>query len=134
MKQNLPIGRAHSGPPVGIAVSFGKDMMDHNGGQDIFVKAFEHWMVIEGQTWMHKCKNKPQEDIAQVYILMGGKVYCRVFYAGYERHFRKGIKTDGSVMNVPWPRILLAGPIEKPHGDIPMRGFQGFRYIYEPLF
>jgi hypothetical protein len=41
---------------------------------------------------------------------------------------------NGEERKIDWPRMILAGPFEKAPVDIEMRGFQGFRYVYEELW
>lgn len=124
-------------PPIGIIVSFGVEMMEKNGGRETFLKSFEHWMGDDSENcWLHKSRNRPQFEIAQVYIAEGGQIYGRAFYGGYETGPRKIIRTTGEIGKIEWPRILLAGPFEKRPQNLalPYRGFQGFRYIYNPLW
>lgn len=126
-----------SQPPIGILITFGQNILDDNGGRDAFLGHFQEWINRDGSHWMHKCKNQPKEDIAHVYITCGGYIYGRVYYGGWEMGETTGYFSDGRTKPITWPRIILAGPFEAPPSNramIPMRGFQGFRYVYEPIF
>jgi hypothetical protein len=115
--------------PEGIAVTFGREMLEEQGGVKRFLQHFEEW-ISQGENywWLHKCKNKPQADISYVYVIVLNRLYCRCYYGGHESRTTIGKTADGKLKNIDWPRIVLAGPIEKPKFKRTMRGFQGFRY------
>lgn len=125
-------------PAVGIVITMGKDMIIQNGGPLAFCKMLEHWTTQQaadsGNLWLHKSKNQPQQDIARVYVIMEGRIYCRLFYGGYQTGARRILRATGQTDAITWPRMLLSGPMEKAPHDIPMKGFQGFRYIYNDLW
>lgn len=117
--------------PEGIVVTFGKEMMDDHGGPVSFLRFFEQNMLRENVQWLHKCKNRPQLEkyINHVYISVAGRLYARCFYGGYETGLTRILTANNDQMKaIEWPRIILAGPIEKPGRKISLRGFQGFRY------
>jgi hypothetical protein len=115
--------------PEGIAVTFGKDMMLEQGGIRNFLKHFEDWMTKgDDHWWLHRCKNKPQVELDYVYVIVLNRLYCRCYYGGYEKHETIGGTADGGEKEISWPRIILAGPIEKPNFKRRLQGFQGFRY------
>lgn len=126
-------------PPIGIVVTWGKDLIKEKGGLLAFIRYFEKVMCSEDSLWLHKSKNRPAHDIHLVYIIVNNQVRYKLYYGGYEAAgIRDVYNGDGSSWCshsvITWPRLLLAGPFEKAPHKIPMRGFQGFRYIYEPFF
>lgn len=136
MKLNMPSMRME--PPIGILITMGQDMIEKNGGADAFTRMLQQYTTARaadlGDCWLHKCKNRPQHDIAQVYVIIDGKIYCRLYYAGYETGERKILRATGELSVIVWPRMLLSGPMDKPPYPIEKRGFQGFRYVYEPMW
>lgn len=127
-----------SEPPIGIVITMGQDMIEKNGGLEAFTRMLAYYTTQRaadhGDLWLHKSKNRPQFDLAQVYVIMGGEIYCRLYYGGYETGPRRILRATGAVDVINWPRMLLSGPMEKPPHPITMRGFQGFRYVYEPMW
>jgi len=121
-------------PPIGIIVTWGKDMIEANGGLLRFIRYFEDTCQDDLGWWFHKCKNGPTHDIAFVYVIVCNRIAYRLFYGGYETGPRTVWKWNGQSRDIEWSRLILAGPFEKAPGKIPMRGFQGFRYVYEPLW
>ncbi len=119
--------------PEGIAVTWGKDMIEEKGGLLSFIRYFESVMKDEDGIWMQKCKNKPQfEDLLYVYVIVCNQVRYRCYYGGYAKGETEAWNGDGyswsSSKIITWPRILLAGPFEKAPYKIIRKGFQGFRY------
>jgi|GEM_PF-1812591 len=125
-------------PPIGIIVTWGKEMIREKGGLLSFIRFFELNMNEDGDTWMQKSKNKPIQDILYVYVIVCNQVRYKLFYGGYQKGETEAWNGDGiswsSSSVIQWPRIIMAGPFEKAPRKIAMRGFQGFRYIYEPIF
>lgn len=122
-------------PPIAIVVTWGKEMIEANGGLLRFIRHLEHWTRDENSGfWYHKCKNRPQQEIAHVYVICCNRVAYRFYYGGHESGETIVFKATGEYRSISWPRLVLAGPFEKAPHKIPMRGFQGFRYIYEPIF
>lgn len=122
-------------PPIAIAVTWGKEMIDACGGWRAFYRFFLETMNDEDDEsfWYHKCKNKPQHDIIHVYIVVGNVVRFKMLYAGFASGPNTGYDANGE-KQITWSRLLLAGPYEKSPFKISMKGFQGFRYLYEELF
>lgn len=113
--------------PEGIVVTFGQEMMMEQGGALNFIRYFEKSLADEHTYWLHKCKNKPQHDVDHVYIIALNRLYCRCYFGGYETH-ETTVWDALRPKLISWPRIILAGPIEKPPFKRTLRGFQGFRY------
>lgn len=125
--------------PIAIVVTWGKGLIQEKGGLLAFLRYFEKEMVAEDSIWLQKSKNKPLQDIDHVYIIVCNQVRYKLFYGGYE----SGGATDAyngdgiswcSRTVITWPRLILAGPFVKAPGKIHMKGFQGFRYLYEHMF
>ena len=124
----------HDLTPVAIAVTWGHEMIQSNGGLLTFLRAFHEHLADEESWWLHKCKNKPKHEVDQVYIILNNRVAYRVYFGGYQTGPTVCYKATGEQWTIEWPRIILAGPVGRAPRKIPMRGFQGFKYIYEPLF
>lgn len=124
-------------PPIGIIITMGKEVLDANGGGAEWAKHFESCVRDENSGfWLHKAAKAPIHDIGDVYVIAENFVQYRVFYGGYERGPTSVWMRSGEERKIDWPRMVLGGPFERcpNHIDIPMRGFQGFRYIYNPLW
>lgn len=122
-------------PPIAIMITMGKEVVEANGGLLTFIRHFQDAVSGEdGSYWLHKSKNSPQQDIAHVYVIVANRVQYKVFYGGYERGPTSVFMHWGEERKIDWGRMILAGPFEKAPRKITMRGFQGFRYVYEELF
>ena len=121
--------------PIAIMITQGKEVVEANGGLLTFIRHFEGCLRDENSGfWLHKSKNGPLQDVAHVYIIVCNRLRYRVFFGGYERGETQVFMRWGEKRIISWPRIILAGPFEKAPHKIQMRGFQGFRYVYEPIF
>lgn len=115
--------------PEGVAVTFSKKMIEEQGGLKNFIQFFEEYMNGDPEWyWMHKCKNKPQHDVAYVYIIVAGRIYWRCQFGGYDTEHKYGGTADGRDILITWPRIILAQPLIKAPVKLKFPGFQGFRY------
>lgn len=120
-------------PPEGIVVTFGKKMIEEQGGLKTFLKAFLETMDghVDGHYWMHTCSNFPKIEADHIYIVVANRLYGRVFCGGYHRNHDANVVAYGAtgqqkLMDKPF--IVLSGPFEKcPYKRI-LKGFQGFRY------
>lgn len=122
-------------PPIGIIITMGKEVLEANSGGAEWQKHFESCVQSEDSGfWLHKSRNAPREDIATVYVIAENFVQWKVFYGGYERGPTSVWMRSGEERVIDWPRMVLAGPFEAAPFDIPMRGFQGFRYVCKPLW
>lgn len=114
--------------PEGIVVTFGKEMIEEQGGLKNFLSFFEQVMNDEQDYWMHKCKNAPQYDILYVYVTVYNRLRYRCMFGGYFKENTTGGTADGREVEIAWPRIILSGPFEKCPFKRELKGFQGFRY------
>jgi hypothetical protein len=107
--------------PEGIAVTFGKELIEKFDGVKRLLREFDWCMRQDDAVWNHKSRHKPafEKEILHVYIILLNRLYGRCLYAGFET-------TEHPVFN--WPRIILAGPFEQPCFKRELRGFRGFRY------
>lgn len=126
-------------PPVALVITWGASMIAAKGGAERFARHFLREMKDDNNVWLNKCTNKPKHEVQYVYIIVGGKVRYRLLYAGWQPGIPTEINTTASQSFstrewVWWPRIVLAGPVVLAPREIPMRGFQGFRYLTEPLY
>jgi len=126
------------GPPIGILVTWGKDMIKEKGGLLAFLRYFEQGMYSEDFGWLHKCNHKPAHDILYVYIVVCNQIRYKLYYGGYQTGPTTIYNGDGrswsSSQIINWPRLVLAGPVVKAPYKIPQKGFQGFRYIFTEPF
>ncbi len=104
---------------------------------DQFRKVFERYMRMEDGIWNYRLTNLPRHDVAHVYLVFDGGVQYKVNCVCYERNISKAFDDapDGKVRDFPranW--VLLTGPAVRAPYDIPMKGFQGFRYVTNQLF
>lgn len=122
--------------PIAIAVTMGLEVIQANGGLLRFIRHFEDaTRGEEGSYWYHKCKNRPTFfNIPHVYVIVCNQVRYRVLYGGNESGPTSVFMRWGEERKIDWPRLILAGPFEKAPRKIEMRGFQGFRYVYDPIF
>jgi len=122
-------------PPVAIMITMGKQVIEANGGLLTFIRHFESAVDGEdGSYWLHKCKNSPVHQVDIIYVIVCNQVRYKVFYGGRQHGSTSVFMHDGEERKINWPRIVLAGPFVKAPEKIEMRGFQGFRYVYENLF
>lgn len=71
-------------------------------------------------------------QILYLYLIVEGKVDVRLNIAGYE----PGDARECWDRTIRQPKIwaTCTGPVVRPKDPVLMRGFQGFRYVYERLF
>ena len=117
--------------PDGVAVTFGEKMIEEQGGLKTFLTGFKKALEEEDGYWMHKCKNRPQQDIVYVYIIIKNRLAYRGYYGGYNIEWTDGVSADGQDKIINWPRINIAGPLERCPFKRTLKGFQGFRYCSE---
>lgn len=133
MKKNN--GKIHTTPPIGILITLPARFFEENP-VEAYERGMERFNTEEDHLWLRVMKNLPTQDILHVYTVYGGKVQHRLNFVQFWRNETKRfIKPDGT-----WRTfencngIITAGPLVKAPYDIPMKGFQGFRYIYQELF
>src|SRR5690349_7414099 len=112
----------------GIAVTFGKEMINEQGGLKHFLEGFLECMANEEDWWMHKMKNKPTVEVADVYIIVCNRLYGKVNFGWYENEETIGHTMDGREVIIDWPRLCLVGPFIRCPFKRELKGFQGFRY------
>lgn len=96
-----------------------------------FKPLFERAMRPEDSVWNFRLTNLPTIDVAYVYLVFDGLVQYRANLVMYQRGAEKEFydSPDGKARRFPksnW--VIFTGPIIKAPYEIPMRGFQGFRY------
>jgi hypothetical protein len=114
--------------PEGIVITFGREMMESNGGQMTIMKHFLNVMASEENYWMHKITNRPKIEFTDVYIITLNRLWGRAKFGWYENHATFAYRPDGSDKAVAWPRMVIVGPFEKCPFKRELKGFQGFRY------
>lgn len=114
--------------PEGIVITFGKKMIDEQGGLKAFLSHFEEVMKDDDMWWMHKMANVPTQEFDKVYIIVANRLYGRANFGGIESHPTVCFTADGRSKEVNWKRIIIAGPLERCPFKRTIKGFQGFRY------
>jgi hypothetical protein len=113
--------------PEGIVITFGREMMDNNGGYKAMLKLFLETMESDEGYWMHKMLLWPKIEVAEVYIIVLNRLWGKVKFGWFEKNAAfKYSPTDSGIIE--WPRIVLVGPFEKCPFKRTLKGFQGFRY------
>ena len=81
-------------------------------------------------TWYRAVKNLPKQDVLYVYVIIDNKVSHRTNLVEYQRNktytFPRPEGGSRTFENKNW--IITCGPVIMAPDDIPMKGFQGFRY------
>jgi hypothetical protein len=113
--------------PEGIVITFGKEMLQNNGGTREVMKYFLQVMANENDYWMHKMLLWPKVEVADVYIITMNRLWGRAKFGWFENNATFGYSPGGR-KDIPWPRLVLVGPFEKCPFKRELRGFQGFRY------
>ena len=120
--------------PEGIAITFGQEMMEEQGGFLHFLKKIHETLAghEEGDYWMHKCSNLPRIEVDHIYIIVANRLYGRVYCGGYKKpdkaNPKRGFTADGREQEITWNYIVLSGPFERCPFKRTLKGFQGFRY------
>lgn len=71
---------------------------------------------------------QPKVDVLHLYVLISGKIICRMNIAGYEDGSEAEVKCWDQVSRRPAWWAVCTAPIQFPPETIFRRGFQGFRY------
>lgn len=71
---------------------------------------------------------KPTIEVLHLYVLIEGKIICRMNIAGYESGDDAAVKCWDNVSRTPAWWAVCSAPITFPPETIERRGFQGFRY------
>jgi hypothetical protein len=119
--------------PEGIVVTFGRKMIEEQGGLKTFIKAFQQTMDghEDGEYWMHTCSNFPTIEPDHIYIIVANRLYGRVYNGGFKKNHDKnvvGYGATGQQKLMDKPFVILSGPFEHAPTKRILRGFQGFRY------
>ena len=114
--------------PEGIVITFGEKMLKSNGGRKAVLSHFLKVMAHEDDYWMHKMLNWPKVEVSDVYIITMGRLWGRVKFGWFDKSATFAYRSDGTDIEVSWPRMVLVGPFEKCPVKRKLKGFQGFRY------
>lgn len=74
---------------------------------------------------------KPTIEVLHIYILIDGKIICRMNIAGYEDGATSEVECWDEVSRAPKWWAVCTAPIKFPPSPIERRGFQGFRYTQD---
>ncbi len=123
-------------PPIGIILTVPKRFFEETGyTYAAFEKDFMNVMDREDGIWNFLKKQLPTRDFLYVYLVFDGFVQLRCNLLDMQRNESKRFGDNGKIRSFAkknW--IRLCGPAEKAPIDIPMKGFQGFRYVTKELW
>lgn len=88
---------------------------------------FLNEMDHEDCYWMHKMKNWPTIEVADVYIITLNRLWGRVKFGWFDKSPTTGYTPVGEKI-IDWPRMIIVGPFERCPIKRTLKGFQGFRY------
>lgn len=119
--------------PEGIVVTFGKTMIEEQGGLKTFLEAFQSTMqgYEDGCYWMHTMSNFPKIEVDRIYIIVANRLYGMAYCGGFNRNHDAdvvGYGATGKQKLMDKPFIILSGPFERCPFKRTLKGFQGFRY------
>lgn len=100
------------------------------GGEAKVHEMLERMNDSDSYQWMQFCgSGVPKIEVKYCYVIWGGKVQYRCDISEFISN-KTGKFNDGGVVRSFKNRNLcvLQGPTITPPYDIPMKGFQGFRY------
>ncbi len=124
------------GPPDAIILTLPVAFFENRKmDPKIFGGLFEKFLSRHDDgVWNYRKTTLPTHDVLYVYLIWDGKIQYRTNLVGYERNKSKTFidSTDGkprNFVNANW--IILSGPAVKAPHDMPMKGFQGFRYSHK---
>jgi hypothetical protein len=120
-------------PPDGIVITISAGMLKERGYCNWLRNFLNAMHNHERLVYYMRQGAKPKHDIRFVYLCIGNKVRYRAYFAGTEgpkwMEFRNVDGSSKLLFARAW--ILLCGPVVKAPFDVPMKGFQGFRYTKE---
>lgn len=127
--------KKHIEPPIGIIITHPLAFFKEYSLRK-YLKEHERMNTDDTCVWYRVMKNLPTQDFLYIYSIYNGKVQHRTNFGGFIRN---------QTMTFPRPEggsrtfenanaLILTGPYVKAPFDIPMKGFQGFRYVTKELF
>lgn len=125
-------------PPIGIILTMPLKWFEETGHTvETGLAAMMQCMNEDESEWMFLKKSLPTQDFLYVYVVFDGLIQIRANLSRIERNasYEWADKPDGSARafeNKNW--IVLCGNAITPPHPISMKGFQGFRYVYETIF
>lgn len=95
-----------------------------------FLLDIHNMNTIDDYVWYRVMKNLPKIQTLYCYWIIGNKIKYRMEIKETLRNQTMGFpRPNGGVRTFSNANILvLQGPVIEPTHDIPMKGFQGFRY------
>jgi len=114
--------------PTSIIKTFSRTLVWFEISVWDFIRQFEG--LNDGESiWNAAIGSLPKYDVLNCYIVIDGKIRYRARIAGFECGGERTFIDGRTCSARNW--MLLCAPVEKAPRDIPMRGFQGFRYTEE---
>ena len=120
-------------PPEGIIVTLPKRFFEEQD-HATYLKELEK-VNNDEHVWYRVMKNLPKQDFLYVYTIIANKVHHRTMFAGLARNkTMKFPRPNGGIRTFENANaVIMAGPVVMAPYEIPMKGFQGFRYT-EKIF
>ena len=118
--------------PAGIIKCLPKRWYDEVGGEKYLEKCFRQNIAKHDWIFYQSMGGKPRYDVLYCYLLINGLLRFRLniveILPGGTMTFRdRPIPQNWTARN--W--MILGSPVVEPAREMPMRGFQGFRYTQE---
>jgi hypothetical protein len=122
-------------PPIGIIIthpiSFFKEY-----SYERYINEHKRMNEEEGVVWYRVMKNLPTQDFLYVYTVIDGFMHHRTNLVNMIRNQTMTFpRPEGGRRTFENANAIVLGPpyVECPI-RIPMKGFQGFRYVYNEIF
>jgi hypothetical protein len=114
-----------------ICITIGVDFFKmYPGGREEVVRVLERLNTEDDLTWWQLCGSGiPKIKVTYAYLVWDGKVRYRLDIEQYLRN-QTGSFNDGGITRAyrHVNMVVMQGPAIKAPFEIPMKGFQGFRY------
>ncbi len=115
--------------PDGIIVTLPKRFFEEYSHAK-YLQEIKDMNTNEGMIWYRVMKNLPVHDVLYVYTIIDNKIHHRSQFSGLIRNktMTFGRPEGGSRTFENANAVMMVGPVVMAPHEIPMRGFQGFRY------
>ena len=124
-------------PPIGILVTHPRSFFQKAERDfDAYMRYMSSMNQSDNRQWYRVMKNLPTSDFLYIYTVYDGKVIHRTNLVEMWRNRDMSFpRAEGGEAHFPnCNGIVLGPPFEKAPFEIPVKGFQGFRYVYQPLW
>lgn len=115
--------------PTGIIKCLPASWLKEKGGEAYLTRTFDENIAKRGGTFWMSFSTIPKLDVLHCYLLIAGRIRYRLNIVSREPGSTMRF-TDQKPTKL-WTAkhwVVLGAPVVKPPEEMPMRGFQGFRY------